>query len=211
MNLWEKLSSQIREKTEEGNRNVARECLQTPFLLEEIALGLTGKDPAIQGDCAEVMTKVAEVDPKLIIPYTEPLINLLTHKTTRVRWEAMHAIALTSSLIPERLSNLLPGLASLIQNDNSTIVRDYAIETISQYASLGRAEAERAFPILKEALHLWEGKHRARVLNGLLIVSQQASNLTLEIRGIAEEHLDDRRGVVKKSVKALIKAIDQSK
>lgn len=211
MSLLTKLSSQIGEKTEEGNRNVARECIENPLLLEEVATGLSSKDPALQGDCAEVLTKVAEVNPTLIVPYAEPLISLLTHKTTRVRWEAMHAIGLVSSLIPERISNLLPGLESLIQNDKSTIVRDYAIDTLSQFANTGQSHAEKAFPILKDVLHLWEGKHRARVLNGFLNVSKNSSNLTLEIRGITEEYMEDNRGVVKKAAKALIKAIDQAK
>jgi hypothetical protein len=211
MSLLKRLSSKMGEKTEEGNRNVARECLKNPVLLEEIATGLTSKDPALQGDCAEVMTKVAEVNPTLIVGYTEALISLLTHKTTRVRWEAMHALSLIASLIPQRLSDLLPGLASLIQNDKSTIVRDYAIETVSHFANTGQSSAETAFPILKDSLYLWNGKHRARALNGFLNVSKNAPNLNLEIRGIAEEYIEDNRGVVKKAAKVLIKAIDQMK
>jgi hypothetical protein len=53
---------------------------------------------------------------------------------------------------------------------------------------------------------LWEGKHRARVLNSLLNVSYQSPKHTLEIRGIAEEYLEDTKGVVKKAAKALSKA-----
>jgi hypothetical protein len=205
------LSSQIGEKTEEGNRNVAKECLENPGLLKEIGDGLTGENAALLGDCAEVFTKVAEENPTLVVPYAEPLIRLLEHKTTRVRWEAMHAIALTATLIPNHFSNLFPQLKKIIHSDKSTIVRDYAIDTVCNYANVGNSEADIAFPILKEALYLWEGKHRARVLNGLLNVSNQSPEHILEIRGIAEEYLEDHKGVVKKAAKALIKAIDKGK
>jgi hypothetical protein len=211
MNILTKLSSQIGEKTEEGNRNVSKECLKNPTLLKEIGEGLTGENSALQGDCAEVFTKVAEEDPALVVPYAEPLQGLLRHKTTRVRWEAMHAIALTATLIPNQISTLLPQIKEIIHFDKSTIVRDYAIDTICNYASVGKSEADIVFPLLKEALHLWEGKHRARVLNGLLNVTNQSPEHTLEIRGIAEEYLEDNKGVVKKAAKALIKVIDKGK
>lgn len=211
MSIITKLSSQIGEKTEEGNRNVAKECLQNPILLNEIGAGLTGKNAALIGDCAEVFTKVAEENPTLVVPYAELLQGLLEHKTTRVRWEAMHAMALMATNIPNQISTLLTQLKEIIHSDKSTIVRDYAIDTVCNYVNVGKPEADEVFPLLKEALHLWEGKHRARVLNGLLNVSNQSPEHILEIRGIAEEYLEDNRGVVKKAAKALIKAIDKAK
>jgi hypothetical protein len=211
MSILTKLSSQIGEKTEEGNRNVAKECLQNPTLLDEIGDGLISKNVALIGDCAEIFTKVAEQNPAIVVPFAEQLQDLLNHKTTRVRWEAMHAIALMATHIPKLISTLLPQLKEIIHSDKSTIVRDYAIDTVCNYAIVGETEAEVVFPLLKEALYLWEGKHRARVLNGLLHVSNQSPEHTLEIRGIAEEYLEDNRGVVKKAAKALIKAIDKGK
>jgi hypothetical protein len=211
MSILTKLSSQIGEKTEEGNRNVAKECLQNPTLLNEIGDGLTGGNAALLGDCAEVLTKVAEENPALVVPFAEPLQGLLEHKTTRVRWEAMHAIALIATNIPNHISTLLPQLKDIIYSDKSTIVRDYAIDTLCNYAIVGKSEADAVFPLLKEALQFWEGKHRARVLNGFLSVSIQSPEHTLEIRGMAEEYLEDNRGVVKKAAKALIKAIDRGR
>jgi hypothetical protein len=211
MSIITKLSSQLGEKIEEGNRNVANECLQNPSLLLEISQGLMSKNAALIGDCAEVFTKVAEENPNLVVPYSEQLIGLLPHKTTRVRWESMHAIALITELIPDQISELIPHLKETIHQDKSTIVRDYAIDSVCHYANTGESQAETVFPLLKESLHLWEGKHRARVLKGLLNVSNKSSKNTLEVRAIAEEYIEDNRGVVKKAAKALIKAIDQTK
>jgi hypothetical protein len=209
MNIISKLSSQIGDKTEEGNRKAAKECIQNPELLLEIKETLKSKDAALVGDCSEVFTKVAEDNPELVVPYAESIIALFSHKTTRVRWEAVHAIALIARHIPNHVASLLPQLKEMIHFDKSTIVRDYAIDTVCHFADLGELEAEKVFPLLKEALFLWEGKHRARVLKGLQNVCNHSSKHTLEIRGLAEEYIDDNRGVVKKAAKALIKAIDK--
>lgn len=44
MGIIANLSSQIGDKTEEGNRNVAQECIQNPSLLIEIEEHLSKKD-----------------------------------------------------------------------------------------------------------------------------------------------------------------------
>lgn len=86
-----------------------------------------------------------------------------------------------------------------IDFDKSTIVRDYAIEALCNFAKAGESQALLAYPLLKDSLNLWEGKHRGRILKGLLNVCKNSAIYTLEIRGIAEEFSEDDRGVVKKA------------
>ncbi|KKI93003.1 hypothetical protein WQ54_05695 [Bacillus sp. SA1-12] len=208
MSILSKLSSQVGEKTEEGNRTAAKECLQHPSLLKEINEGLNTDNKALIGDCTEVFTKVAEEKPEYVAPYFEQLLPLLSSQTTRIRWEAIHAISLLTKHVPEQISAYLPFIHKLIRTDKSTIVRDYSIQTICNYADIGRPQALAAYPILKESLTLWEGKHRARILTGLLNVCKHAPDCILEIRGIAEEYKEDDRSSVKKAARILIKAIE---
>lgn len=209
MSIVNELSSEVGDKTEEANRNAAKKCIRDTNLLRDIAEGLKTNKAALVGDCAEVLTKVAEEDPQSVVPYAHDLIPLLTHKTTRVRWEAMHAIAFIASYIPEKVSPLLPRIKDMIQSDSSTIVRDYAIDTVGNYAKAGENEALLAYPILKESLLVWDGKHRGRVLKGFTHVLANVPSLTIDLRMIAEEYKDDKRGVVKKVAKDLIKDIDK--
>lgn len=134
MTILSQLSSQTGDKTEASNRQVASQCLLQPELLQEFEKGLTSDDTALVGDCAEVFTMVAEQKPELITSFAPSLIQLLDHKTTRARWESMHAISLIASSIPDQLSPVIPQLSSMIQNDKSTIVRDYAIDCLGNYA-----------------------------------------------------------------------------
>jgi len=142
MGILDQLSSQIGDRTEEANRKVVALCLARPVLLAEIAAGLTSNDAALIGDCAEVLTKVAEAWPELVVPHAKALTMLLNHKTTRVRWEVMHALALLASSVPKVIAPLLPRLKEILHSDSSTIVRDHAVDTIGNYAMTGKRAAQ---------------------------------------------------------------------
>lgn len=210
MNLLQQLSSVVGDKTEEANRIVAGICLREPSRLVEVVEGLQAANPSVVADCAEVLTKVAEEKPILVAPYLKDLLPLLATKTTKIRWESMHAIALVASFETSNLSSFIPTFLEMIRVDTSTIVRDYAIEAIGHLAKASAQNAIMCFPVLKEGLQLWDGKHRGRILKAMEGIIESAPEHAIEIRGIAEEYVYDNRGVVKKAAKALIKAIDFS-
>jgi hypothetical protein len=82
MSILSQLSSQVEDRSEYSNRKVVIQCLDDPNLLAEIAEGLNGTNAALVGDCAEVMTQVAEQHPEWVAPYTVALSALFKHKTT---------------------------------------------------------------------------------------------------------------------------------
>lgn len=181
MSILNQLSSQVGDRTEQSNLEVVALCLDQPALLAEIAAGLTRNEAALLGDCAEVLTKVAEERPDLVAPHANALTPLLAHKTTRVRWEAMHALALIAPELPQAIHSMLPRLREMIHNDSSVIVRDYATEAVANYARTGSQAAQAAYPILLEALTVWNEKHAGRALNGLSHVAAAAPELADEL------------------------------
>lgn len=205
--ILSRLSSQSGDKTEQSNIEVAQMCLENPELLDEIAEGLSRSDVNLIGDCVEVFTKVAQSRPELITPHVEKLARLMDHKKTRVRWEAMHAIALVSPLLPDIIAQYFDRLIEMLRTDTSTIVRDYAVDAIGNYARTGADSAHAAYPILTETLKLWEGKHAARALTGLGFVAQSAPELRDDIMVIAQEYITHGRGVVQKAAKTLVKTL----
>ena len=205
MSLLDQLSSQVGDRTEAANRRVAAQCLINPALLTEIAQGLESDDAALVGDCAEVMTKVAAERPEWVAPYAEALSELLRHKKTRVRWEAMHALGLVAPLAPQVIAAVLPRLSEMLRSDKSVIVRDCIVIALGSYARVGTGAAEDAYPILKEALTAWEGKQAVLALEGLLNVVEVLPGLADELRSVAEAFLEDRKARVRKAAKALVK------
>lgn len=206
MSILKQLSSQLGDRTESSNRQVVEKCLRNPVLLEEIAGGLEEQDAALLGDCLEVFAEVAAQQPAWIVPFAKKVVPFLSHKNTRVRWEAMHTIANVSALTPELVQFLLPTMAEIIRTDKSIIVRDYAVDAVANYAAVDKTTAENAYPILKQALTLWEGKQAGHALKGLTNVAGQVPALHSELRAIAEGFLDHQRKVVAKAAKALLKA-----
>ncbi len=209
MSILNHLSSQTGDRSEYSNRKAAIQCLDNPDLLEQIASGLKETDTALQGDCAEVLTKVAEDHPQLILPYGVELARLIQHKNTRVRWEAMHALALISRLSPALIASLLPRLAEVLHSDASVIVRDHATDAVAVYASTSANAAQAAFPILKDMLSLWNGKQAGHALQGLVNVARLLPSTRPEIRAIAEDYAHFPRAVVHNAAKALLKELNK--
>jgi len=203
MSILAKLSSQVGDRSQEPNRKVVIQCLDDPTLLVEIAEGL--KDAALVGDCAEVLTQVADQHPDWVAPCAEALSALLNHKTTRVRWEAMHALALVARSTPKTIASLLPTLAEIIGSDPGATVRDHATDAIGNHAATVKPAAEKAYPLLREALSVWNGKPAGHALKGLVNVATMVPTSRDELHVTAEEHSRRGKGVVRKAAKELLK------
>ncbi len=205
MSILSQLASQIGDRKEDANRNAARQCLAQPALLAEIAQGLQSSNASQAGDCAEVMTMTAEEAPQVVAPFAPLISKLLFHKSTRVRWEAAHALALTASWSPDLIASILPLFSEMIRADKSVIVRDYTIDAIGNYASVDVVAAGKAYPLLEEALAVWNGKHAGHALNGLANVLEKIPAKLAEIVALCEPYLEDKRAVVKKAAKRILK------
>lgn len=206
MGILDELSSQVGDRTEYSNRKVAVRCVEKPATIAEIVPGIKSKDSKLAGDAVEVLTMVAEQRPELVAPHAKALAGLLTSKTTRVRWEAMHALALVAPLAPQVIAPLLPQLSEMIRTDVSVIVRDYAVDAVANYARAGHKPAEAAYPYLKQALTTWDGKQAGHALNGLVVAAVALPKLRPELSEIGARYLEDRRGVVRKAANALVRA-----
>jgi hypothetical protein len=203
--LLSQLSSQVGDRTQDADLRVAEQCAADPTLLKEIAAGLTGKDPKIAGDCAEVFTQVAMRLPDAVAPYAPVLAAQLHSKLSKVRWEAVHALALIAATPPadKTVATLLPTLSQLIHTDKSVIVRDYATTALATYASNGPKAARAVYPLLLEALEVWDTKHAARALEGLGHVAGHAPELRPAILPVAISFADHGKSTVRKAAKSL--------
>jgi len=200
----------IQKRDQAANTTVARKCIGDPWLLGEIVAGLSAKDVRIAGDCAEVMTQVAELEPELVAPHARELLGLLGHKNGRVRWESAHALGLAAHLAPAVLKPEVPRLAEIVRKDGGVIVRDYVLDALAGYGSTSERAAGEAWPVLEEALGLWESRHAGRILRGLRGLLAAAPGLAPRVRRAAERFEAHPRAGIRKEARALLKAIDRS-
>ena len=209
MEILNQLSSKQGDKTEKSNRIVAEQCIKKPDLLIDIASGFLSADKKLQADCIEVFTMVSENHPDLIVPLADKILPLLNNKETKTRWEAVHTLSFIAVKIPEIIFSILPDLQELIEKDKSTIVRDYTIDTVANFARFDKNSSEKAFGILKMALDLWGEKHAKQVFKGLSNILDNQPSYKTEISKIVKPYLDAKKNVVIKEAKKIIKRIEK--
>jgi hypothetical protein len=208
MSILQQLSSQTGNRCEQPNRDVARQCIENAKLLEEIEAGFKSKDVKLIGDCAEVMTFVAETNPELISKYFNELHPLIKHKNGRIKWEAMHAISHIAHLVPDHIFSILVELDDILHKEQGVIVRDYATQTICNYAQTGKEAAGIAYPVMKEILHFWGERHASRVIDALSKIYSLLPGLKNELLVTVSEYENSSRGIIKKAVSKLKKTLN---
>ena len=211
MNIIDQLSSQKGDRTQESNQLAAEKCLANPGLLSDIAQGLQSRDKNLAGDCAEVMTLAAASAPEKVFPFAIELLPLLDHKATRVRWEAAHALALVADLVPEIVNQHLGKLHQQFKSDTSIIVRDYLMDVAARYAAKSPDAATRAWPMLQDALVLWEGRHAGHAVPGLEAVAAHHPGHINEIKSLCGPLLEHHKAVIRKSITSLLKKLESLK
>jgi len=204
MSVLERLSSVAGDRSEASNKAVARDALEQPDMLDEVAVGLEWNERKLVGDCAEVFTEVAKENPALVVPYVGRIAPLISHKDIRVRWESTHALALVASLAPEQIAPLLPDLVAKIEQDKSVIVRDCAVLALGEYGRSGPEAAREVFPHLLGALEMWEGKHAKLVLEAMSKLIKVEPGLAAEMRAAAQGCLDHRRANVRRLAQEIV-------
>jgi len=209
METLKQLSSQKGDKTEGSNQIIAEKCIANPRMLTEIAVGLEDTDKKLQADCMEVFTFVAEKKPEFVVPYADNILPLLYSKETKVRWEAIHTLSFIADKIPDVVSSILPVLQSLIEKDKSTIVRDYAADTIANHAKTSVETSEEAYKILKFILNLWGEKHAKQVFKGFNYVLDNIPNYKAEINLLVQPYLSANKKVAATEAKKIIKRIEK--
>ena len=210
MEILNQLSSQKGDKTEIANRLVAEQCIANQKLLAEIAIGLEDKDRKLQSDCMEVFTFVSEVKPEFVVPYADNILPLLYSKETKTRWEAVHTLSFIAEKIPDMILSVLPVLQSLVEKDKSTIVRDYAMDTVANYAKVSVETSEQSYELLKYALELWGEKHAKQVFKGFNYVLNNCPDLKAAINLLVLPYLTANKKIVAAEAKKIIKQIEKS-
>jgi hypothetical protein len=207
MSIIYQLSSQQKDRSEKGNRIVAAKVMDSPELIHAIFACFDDKDNALLGDCVEVCTMIAENDPALIAPFADKVIQLLDHKNTRVRWEAMHATALITCYVPEIVGKHWKQLAIMFSKDKSVIVRDYIVVCAGNLATCDQKYAEKVYPFLLNALSTYQTHHAKLALEGLAKGFPHLITKKEEITEVADLFLQHPKPTIRKAAQQLKKRL----
>ncbi len=207
MSLLYQLSSMKNERSEQGNRTVASLIYENPEFIREIIQALQSKNIALLGDCLEVCTMVAENDPQLIAPYMDQIIQFNNHKNKRVRWEAIHAIALISPYNPDEIIKHWENLTAKFLHEKSVIVRDYIVVCAGNLAGTKLSNALLVYPFLIDALNAHNTHHAKLALEGLVNGLDYYTAQREEIEEVADLLSLHPKPSIKKAAKQLLKRL----
>jgi hypothetical protein len=78
------------------------------------------------------------------------------------------------------------------------------VDAVGHYVRVGPQAAEKAYPILRQALSVRDGKHAKQALYGLGNVAQRLPEKRAEIHALAEEFRDNKKSLVRKAAETLL-------
>lgn len=153
MSVIEKLASSLGRKDEVPNQELAAEIVANADVeaILELVEHLTHKKKYIQNDCIKVLYEVGEQAPKLIAPYYQNFLSLLSHKNNRLQWGAMTALVTISRVKPEEIYLHLPQIIQAADK-GSVITRDHAVNILIQLVKHPQYEKD-VMDLLFEQLH----------------------------------------------------------
>ena len=204
MDLLSKLYSTSGDK--HGNYIVAEMCCQEPMYIMQIVAGLQEKNGKVVADCAEVLTEIAKTMPEIVAPHSLSIPPLFKHHNNRARWEGLHCMALIAVQVPGLVASLLPELHEMIVKSDSVIVRDYSIDIVANFASVGPEQASQALPILRESLEVWEEHHAGHALVGLENAVEHLPEIKPELMLTAEALCQHPNSSVQKLARKFLKS-----
>lgn len=211
MSILEGLSSVYGEKPKVANKRVAEQCIANPLNIDEIADNIGNSNLKIAADCAEVMTMIAEEKPELISSYGKTLFSYLNHKKSNVRWECAHALALTAHTIGDIISEKLDYILKVVENDDSIVVRDYAIDILAGFAKIGEVEAKIAYSYLEKVLTAHNSRHAGHAIDGFLNIVSKTDQYDDEILKLIEPYKTAEKKAISVKVNKLSNLILKKK
>jgi hypothetical protein len=153
MSALDRLASSLNRRDEVPNQELARDLAQRKDKagIKEVAAGLRQGKVDIQADCIKVLYEIGAIDPKLIAPYAEDFVKLLTSKNNRLVWGAMTALASIAETQAQLLFKHVDAIKAATDG-GSVITVDYGVRTLARLAAGDAARRRAIFPYLQQRL-----------------------------------------------------------
>lgn len=118
------------------NQELARELASTQNVegIKEIAEHLWDKNANVRSDCLKVLYETGYLSPKLIVPFANDFLKLLTSKQNRLVWGAMIALSTIAPLAAAELFEKQELICKTIAQ-GSVITQDGGIKTLALVAA----------------------------------------------------------------------------
>jgi hypothetical protein len=197
----------MRRKVEWEKQDIVAFALRMPDVLSTLFAVRDGNDAADSAESAASITKVAEQDASVVLPYAAFVVRGIDSPVKQVRWESLATLALLARHDPSLVGPLLSRLRDIIEHDGSVIARDKAIDALVAYGASAPDAARQVLPPLESALDSWSGKHVARILRGFVeivpVIPEERDRLHVTAMRYADADRPSERTAAKRLLAAM--------
>lgn len=146
------LASALGQRDEAPNIALAKQIAESADheAVEVLVTHMTRRPTAQQNDCIKVLYEVGDLSPALIQGHLPAFLGLLTHKSNRLQWGGMTALACIARVNPQGIYDHLPAIIDAADK-GSVITRDKAVDILIHLAGLPDFASD-AFPLLFDQL-----------------------------------------------------------
>lgn len=137
-------------KPKEKVLNLADTLKKGNYLDDLLAYYKKAKDPA-KGTCLSALTELTKENPVFVKDCMDFIIDQISYKAPRVKWEASETIAYASKLFPEKATKAIPGLMENVKNDG-TVVRWSAAFALTEIAKNNPLTQKELIPYFDEMI-----------------------------------------------------------
>lgn len=142
-------------------------------LLKDQITYLTGSTRRNRQNAASVLAQVSKINPELLVPYVDSLVEALDNSEAQTRWECLEALVEMVSYDSRACDKAIAGAeASLFDEENGT-VRLSALRFLCALGATTENRSEKVWPLLDEAIQCYHGDYEYQdMLIALLAFSE---------------------------------------
>ena len=107
-----------------------------------------------KGTCADVMKNVSALNPEILAPYIDILLEYINYQLPRVKWGIAEAIGNMAKAYPDKVAKAIPYLLKNTTGDkiNTTVIKWCAAFALTEIAKYNKQAQKELLPIFENII-----------------------------------------------------------
>lgn len=141
----------------ENIKEQAEQAIKDEKLLNKYAEELSGSSRRARQDAASVFAQIAKINPEILLPFTDIIIDSLDREEAQTRWEALDILTALVSYESRSCDKALAGAETALFDEDNGLVRLAALRFLCKLGSTTENRSEKIWPLLDEAIQCYHG------------------------------------------------------
>lgn len=170
-------------------RAAAEEAAKDPKKLKGFVENLTGTSRRDRQYSAAVLKQVVKIDPQLMVPYIDNLLDALGHPEAQTRWESLESLSHLIEHDSRSCGKALNEAETALFDEESGPVRLAAMRFLCRYGATTPARSDKVWPLIDEGIQCYHGDLE---FNDMLIaiVEFSAGKLSPEVKKALADRME---------------------